>query len=62
MVIDILDEPIEHKKMMDPYVPPQVEPAHVIEIKTKQDDDLLHLRLTMIKLMTPQLSRKNKTK
>ena len=24
---------------MDPYVPPQVEPADVIEIKTKQDDD-----------------------
>ena len=24
---------------MDPHVPPQVEPAHVIEIKTKQDDD-----------------------
>ena len=39
MVIDILDEPIEHKKMMDPYVPPQVEPANVIEIKPKQDDD-----------------------
>ena len=39
MVIDILDEPIEHKKMMDPYVPPQVEPADVIEIKTKQADD-----------------------
>ena len=25
--------------MMDPYVPPQVEPANVIEIKPKQDDD-----------------------
>ena len=25
IVIDILDEPVKHKKMMHPYVPPRVE-------------------------------------
>ena len=39
VVIDILDEPVEHKKMMHPYVSPQVETADVIETKTKQVDD-----------------------
>ena len=39
VVIDILDEPVEHKKMMHPYVSPKVETADVIKTKTKQVDD-----------------------
>ena len=38
VVIDILDENIEHKKMMHPYVPPQVQTANVIEKETQQVD------------------------
>ena len=38
VVIDILDENIEHKKMMHPYVPPQVQTANVIENETQQVD------------------------
>ena len=34
VVTDILDEPVKHKKMMHPYVPPQVQTADVIESET----------------------------
>ena len=39
VVIDILDEPVEHKKIMHPYVSQQVQTADVIETTTKQVDD-----------------------
>ena len=34
-----MDEPVEHKKMMHPYVPPQVQTADVIETETRQVDN-----------------------
>ena len=39
VVIDILDEPVEYKKMMHHYVPPQVETADVIETEMQQVDN-----------------------
>ena len=39
VVTDILDEPVEHKKMMHPYVPPKVQTADVIETETRQVDN-----------------------
>ena len=39
VVTDILDEPVEHKKLMHPYVPPQVQTADVIETETRQVDN-----------------------
>ena len=39
VVTDILDEPVEHKKMMHPYVLPQVQTADVIESETWQVDN-----------------------
>ena len=39
VVIDILDENIEHKKMMHPYFPPQVKTADEIEIETSKTNE-----------------------
>ena len=39
VVIDILNENVEHKKMTHPYVSPQVQTAAEIEIETRQIDD-----------------------
>ena len=39
VVIDIIDESIEHKKKMLPYVPPQVKTADEIEVKTRETND-----------------------
>lgn len=39
VVIDIIDENIEHKKMMHPYVPPQVKTADEIEVETRETTD-----------------------
>ena len=39
VVIDIIDESIEHKKMMLPYVPPQVKTADEIEVETRETND-----------------------
>ena len=39
VVIDTLDEPVEHKKMMHHHVPPQVQTADEIEAETQQVDD-----------------------
>lgn len=37
--IDIIDESIEHKKKMLPYVPPQVKTADEIEVETRETND-----------------------
>ena len=39
VVIDIIDESIEHKKKMLPYVPPQVKTADEIEVETRETTD-----------------------
>lgn len=39
VVIDIIDESIEHKKKMLPYVPPQVKTAGEIEVETRKTND-----------------------
>ena len=39
VVIDILGEQVQHKKMMHPYVPPEAQTADVIETETQQVDD-----------------------
>ena len=41
VVIDILNENVEHKKMTHPYVPPQVQTSAEIETETCQIDDEL---------------------
>ena len=39
VVIDILNENVEHKKMTHPYLPPQVQTVAEIETETRQIDD-----------------------
>lgn len=63
VVIDILDENIEHKKMIHPYAPPQVQTADVIEKETQEvDDEFAKCKSDYNQINDAATEQKNRTK
>ena len=63
LFIDILDENIEHKKMIHPYAPPQLQTADVIEKETQEvDDDFAKCKSDYDQINDAATEQKNRTK
>ena len=63
LFIDILDENIEHKKMIHPYASPQLQTADVIEKETQEvDDEFAKCKSVYDQINDAATEQKNRTK
>ena len=63
LFIDILDENIEHKKMIHPYAPPQLQTVDVIEKETQEvDDEFAKCKSDYDQINDAATEQKNRTK